>query len=246
MYIYFDYELGTFIFTSRKKDGPRYIRIPEKEMLILAEKNINSIRKYILKHNITTSFFYYSTKELTRVTIPATYQVTNKSLYHKPQGLWLSCGTEWLDYIQANLNHAHKYNLFSYTYKIELYDTVKIITEKEQLFQFIKKYKRKADEIRLYDILDWDKIKADFTGLVITPHLGSKLWREAFDKMHISGAESAHDFFVDLIGPQWKNKQLLLCEWYRSWETASGVVWNASGIASFNLIKTTNYKKYMT
>lgn len=246
MYIYFDFELGTFIFTSRKRDSQRYIRLPDNELMQLAERNINSVRKYILKHNYTTSFFYYSTKELSRVSIPATYQVTHKSLYHKPQGLWISSGTEWLDYIQANVTIPHKYNLFSYAYKLELYDNVKIITEKEQLFQFIKKYKKKNEDIRLYDIMDWDRIRADFAGLVITPHLGSKLWRESFNKMHISGAEAAHDFFIDLIGPRWFTKQLLLCEWYRSWETASGVIWNISGIASFDLIKTTNYKKYMT
>lgn len=239
-------ELAIFIFTSRKKNETKYIRLPDAEMYELAQRNINSIKRYIIKHNHTTSFFYHSTKELQRLKIPSTYHQGNKSLYHKPQGLWISCGTSWLDYVSKTINVPHKHNLFSYTYKLEFFDNVKIISEKEELHKFIKKYKRKPDDIRLYDVIDWEKVKGDFSGLVITPHLGNKIWRESKDSMKIIGAESAHDFFSDLLGPKWKNNLLLLSEWYRSWECASGVIWSLDGVASFTLVKRTNYKKYLT
>jgi hypothetical protein len=238
-------DLGIFIFSSHKKADRKYIRLPDTEMMQLAEKNINSIKNYIIKHDYGTSFFYHSTKEVNNIAIPASYQCAKKSLYHKPQGLWISCGTSWLDYVMEDIKCPHKWNLFSYTYKIDLFDNVKIISEKEELHKFIKKYKKKPDDIRLYDIMDWNKVKEDYAGLVITPHLGNKIWRSSSDEMCISGAESAHDFFVDLLGAKWKNNVLLLCEWYRSWVASSGVIWNASGIASFKLIKRTNYKKYL-
>ena len=245
MYIYFNMDLGVFIYTSKKKTDNKYIRLPDSEMMILGEKNINSIKSYIIKHNHVTSFFYHTSKEMNNITIPASYKYERKSLYHKPDGLWISCGTGWLDYVASTIKVPHKWNLFSYTYKIDLYDNVKVISEKEELHKFIKKYKKKPDDIRLYDIMDWDKVKTDYAGLVITPHLGNKIWRSSADEMYISGAESAHDFFVDLLGNKWKNNMLLLCEWYRSWVTSSGVIWNINGIASFSLIKKTNYKKYL-
>ena len=238
-------ELAIFIFTSHKKNETKYIRLPEAEMFELAQRNINSVKKYIIKHELTTTFFFHSTKELKRLSVPPVYQHAKKSLYHKPQGLWISCGTSWLDYVNKTINVPHKYNLFSYTYKIELFDNVKIISEKEELNKFIKKYKKKPDDIRLYDIIDWERVKNDFAGLVITPHLGNKIWRESSDVMRINGAESAHDFFCDLMGNKWKNNALLLSEWYRSWECASGVIWNLNGVASFTLVKRTNYIKYL-
>ena len=246
MYIYFDMELAIFIFTSHKKSNTKYIRLPESEMYDLAQRNINSVKHYIIKHKHTTSFFYHSTKELRRLSIPHEYEHEEKSLYHRPQGLWISCGTSWLDYVSKTITVPHKYNLFSYTYKLELFDSVKIISEKEELHKFIKKYKKKPDDIRLYDVMDWDKVKKDFTGVVITPYLGTKIWRDSADEMKISGAESAHDFFSDLLGAKWKNNMLLLSEWYRSWKCASGVIWSLEGIASFSLVKRTNYKKYLT
>ena len=244
-YIYFDIDNGIFIFTVHRKHESKYILLPANDLWDLARYNIASIKRYVLKHDYSNSFLYHSTKEIHRMSIPAEYQHSKKSLYHKPQGLWISCGTSWLDHVEKTYSNPNKYNLFSYTYKIEVYDTVKIISEKEELHKFIKKFKKKPDDIRLYDIIDWDKVKAEHTGLIITPHLGSKLWRDSQDSMRIHGAESAHDFFSDLLGQKWKNNMLLLSEWYRSWECASGVIWSLNGIASFRLLKKTNYVKYL-
>ena len=63
--------------------------------------------------------------------------------------------------------------------------------------------------------------------------------------MEIIGGEVAHDFFVDLMGNRWKNNMILLSEWYRHWECASGVIWNISGISSCDLIKETDFSKYI-
>ena len=47
------------------------------------------------------------------------------------------------------------------------------------------------------------------------------------------------------MGARWKNNYVLLSEWYRHWECASGVIWNVNGIASCDLIKETDFSKYI-
>lgn len=247
MFIYFDTQDEIFIFTKTKKSEKsdnRYIRLPDSDLYELAKKNISNIKNYISRKNLLTSFFYHSTKEIKKINIP-TNNKKSLSIYNKPNGLWLSCGSSWLEYVNNKYKIANKFNLFSYTYKIDLYDTVKVISDKDELFKFIKKYKRKPDDIRLYDVIDWELVKKDFDGLIITPNLKNKLWREASDEFYIVGAESAHDYFSDLLGPKWKNNMLLLSEWYRSWECDGGVIWDASAIASFELIKKSDYIKYL-
>jgi hypothetical protein len=244
-YIYFDMDAGIFIFTTRRKYDSKYILLPITELIALLQCNIMSVRRYVIKHKHSNSFLYHSTKEIVRLSMPKEYVHTKKSLYHKPQGLWISCGTSWLDHVEKTYDFPHKYNLFTYTYKIDIFDTVKIISEKEELHKFIKKFKKKPDDIRLYDIIDWEKVKTEHTGLIITPFLANKIWRESHDTMKIHGAESAHDFFCDLLGAKWKNNMLLLSEWYRAWECSCGVIWNQDGIASFKLLKRTDYSKYL-
>jgi hypothetical protein len=243
LYIYFNVESLTFIFSEHKKTKRKYISLPRDELMAIAKKNINSVRNYIIRHKISSSFFYFSTKLIANVSIDVTPD-ESQSVYRKPSGMWLSCGHSWLDHIEK-FGGPNKYNLFTYTYNIELYSTVKIITDKESFFTFIKKYKKKQDDIRVYDIIDWDKVKADCHGLIITPHLGSKIWRENYESFYIHGREAAHDYFSDLLGTKWKNNQLLLAEWYRSWSCSGGVIWNTDAIASINLVKKTDYPKYI-
>ena len=242
-YIYFNVETLTFVFSNQKKSKKKYISFSREDLIRFSKKNISSTKKYIIKHKIDSSFFYFSSKIIKKVTID-TEPSNDHSIYKKPSGMWLSFGSSWLDYIERYPG-PNKYNLFTYTYKVELFNTVKIITDKDGLFAFIKKYKKKADDIRIYDIIDWEKVKSDFNGLIITPHLGTKIWRDNFESFYIHGNESAQDFFTDVIGPKWKNNNLLLSEWYRGWSCASGVIWNIDAIANIQLIKKTDYPKYI-
>lgn len=244
-YVYFNIEAGIFVFTHDKKSNKKYLKLPYEELMKLSKRNISSVKHHINKSGLNESFFYFSNQMITSLSIPEQSD-TIKNIYSKPNGIWISHGISWLDYI-SRFEGPNKYNLFTYTYKIDVFATVKVITDKESLFAFIKKYKKKPEDMRLYDIIDWPKVKADFTGLIITPHLGSKIWRDNYESFFIHGLESAQDFFSDLLGPKWKNNSLLLAEWYRGWAPgcASGVIWDIGAIASFNLVKTTNYKKYL-
>lgn len=243
IYIYFNVETLSFIFSKRKKTKRKYISYSKDDLERFAKRNISSIKKYIIRHKIDTAFFYFSSKVIKKVTIDLTVDESN-SIYTKPPGMWLSFGSSWLDYV-SRFPGPNKYNLFTYTYKIELYNNVKIITDKDILFSFIKKYKKKPDDIRVYDVIDWDKVRKDFQGLIITPHLGTKLWRDNYESFYIHGKESAQDFFTDLLGSRWKNNNLLLSEWYRGWSCAGGVIWNVEAIAHINLIKKSDYPKYI-
>ena len=243
-YIYFNTEINTFVFTNKKKSSKKYLLFPIEQLQSIAKRNILSVKHYIIKSELSTSFLYFSVNELKKLEIPENYE-QDKSIYTQPNGIWLSHGISWLENIER-YEFPNKYNLFSYTYKVDLFNTIKIISDKESLFTFIKKYKKKQDDIRMYDIIDWDKVKEEFTGLIITPHLGRKIWRDNYESFYISGQESVQDFFTDLLGPKWKNNILLLSEWYRGWpRCAGGVIWNIEAISSFTLVKKTNYLKYL-
>lgn len=242
-YIYFNIHTCTFVFTNEKKSSKKYIVLPADELYKLAKRNIASIRNYIIKESFSSSFFHFSTSEITKLSIP-NEQPPIKNIYTKPPGMWVSHGLSWLDYIEK-FTSANECNLVAYTYRIELYGTVKVITDKDSLFAFIKKYKKKPDDMRIYDVIDWDKVKEECTGLIITPHLGNKIWRDNYSSFSIQGLESAQDFFSDLLGSKWKNNTMLLAEWYRFWVCQGGFIFSTDAIASFNLIKRTNFKKYL-
>ena len=242
VFVYFNVETSTFVFSEHEKTKRKYIAMSRHELMRIAQKNISSTKNYITRNRFSTSFFYFSTKLIKRLDIDATLDDSN-TIYKKPPGMWVSLGTSWLDFVER-FPEPNKYNLFSYTYKIELFNSVKIISDKESLFAFIKKYKKKED-IRIYDVLDWDKIMKDYGGLIITPHLGNKIWRDNYETFNLPGAEVAQDWISDVVGSKWKNSDLLLTEWYRGWSCAGGTIWRPDAVASINLVKTTDYPKYI-
>jgi len=225
----------------------RYLTFPNEKLFKIAKKNIQDVNKFINKHKLNNSFLHFSINKIDKLEqiIPTAKNNKKKSLYYNPDGLWLSHGSSWLDFVDSNIKIPNNSNLFAYIYKIEVFDTVKLITNKDDLHKFIKLYKKKPADIKLYDVIDWDRVRKDFNGLIITPWLGDKIWHLGPERMEIIGGEVAHDFFVDLMGSRWKNNMILLSEWYRHWECASGVIWNINGIASCDLIKETDFSKYI-
>lgn len=227
----------------------RYIVISDDKLLKIARYNLHDIKKFISKNKLKDSFLHFSMNKIEKlnpVFADASWTNTKKSLYYNPIGLWVSHGSSWIDFVETNINQAGTSNLFGYTYKIEVYDSVKLINSKDEFFKFIKTYKKKPNDIKIYDVIDWSKVKKDYDGLIITPWLGDKIWHlNPNDRMEIIGGETAHEFFVDIMGARWKNNMILLSEWYRHWECASGVIWNINGIASCDLIKQTDFSKYI-
>jgi len=230
----------------------RWIEYPENVIYKVGKSNVHDVKKFIHKHKLKDSFLHFSFKQIEKLdtnSLNESWKAENKkSVYYNPVGLWLSHGPAWLEYVESNIKKPSPWNLFPYTYKIEVYDSVKLITSKDDLFKFIKTYKRKPADIKFYDVIDWAKVRKDWDGIIITPWLGDKIWHSGSnpaDRFEIVGGESAHEFINDIMGARWKNNFVLLSEWYRHWECASGVIWNVKGIASCDLIKETDFSKYL-
>jgi len=230
----------------------RWVQYTDDQIYKIGKKNVHDVKKFIHKHKLKDSFLHFSLKSIEKldsvILDNSQKSGTNKSVYSNPSGLWLSHGSGWLDYVELNIKKPSPWNLFPYTYKIEVFDSIKLITSKDDLFKFIKTYKRKPGDIKFYDVIDWDRVKKDWDGLIITPWLGEKIWHNTStpgDRFEIVGRESAHDFINEIMGARWKNNNVVLSEWYRHWECASGVIWNVQGIASCNLIKETDFSKYI-
>jgi hypothetical protein len=230
----------------------RWIKFTDEQIYKIGKKNIHDVKKFIHKHKLKDSFLHFSFKPIEKLdsTIMDSSWKTNstKSVYSNPSGLWLSHGAAWLDYVEDFIKKPSPWNLFPYTYKIEVFDSVKLITSKDDLFKFIKMYKRKPGDIKFYDVIDWVRVRKDWDGLIITPWLGDKIWHctsSPTDRFEIIGGESAHEFISEIMGARWKNNPVVLSEWYRHWECASGVIWNVQGVASCDLIKETDFSKYI-
>ena len=247
-------ELKSILKTSKNKvntvkiiEQPLYLFFSDEKLFKIASKNVKDTKKFINKHKLQNLFLHFSLNKIEKFDSkldPSKNKSNN--LYYKPKGLWISHGSSWLDYVNSNIKNANEKNLFGYIYKIDIFDSIKLITNKDDLFKFIKLYKKKPNDIKIYDVMDWDRIKKDFDGLIITPWLGDKIWHlSSSENMEIIGGEIVHDFFVDLIGSKWKNNMMLLSEWYRKWNCASGVIWNTKGIASCDLIKQIDFSKYI-
>ena len=83
------------------------------------------------------------------------------------------------------------------------------------------------------------KIKNDYNGLIICPYLGDEIWgKNANKKFCNNSVYEITKYLNNIVGNDWKDYIKYLAEWYRHWETGSGVIWSKSGIKDIILIKT--------
>jgi hypothetical protein len=74
--------------------------------------------------------------------------------------------------------------------------------------------------------------------MVICPYLGNEIWGDKANTMALEGEPDTIQQYVEKIaGDSWKSNIFFTAEWYRHWETGSGVVWRASGIKDFKLVE---------
>lgn len=158
------------------------------------------------------------------------------NLYQNPYGLWFGCGADWQNFIETVGPSPWAFS--THLYEIELSDTVKRISSVDELKEFIDEYKNPDSELTITNVMNWDKIKEDYDGLVICPYLGNEIWGNLAHSMSLDGVPESIDQYVKkLAGDSWKTNIFFLAEWYRHWETGSGVVWRASGIKDFKLVE---------
>ena len=181
----------------------------------------------------------YTNQEIKKLTVDNS-QITRKSIYDVPNGIRVFYGNSFFNE-KNKLDIVEK--LFTYMYILDLYDTIKIINTKDDLFSFVTKYKRKNSEIKVYDMLDWNKIKQDYSGIIIMNNLKEKLWPDCSDEMSITGIESVQNFFTEIMGNRWKNHKAFLTLWLHKWQDNTGIIWSTEGIAKCRLIRINDYSQ---
>ncbi len=155
------------------------------------------------------------------------------NLYHNPHGLWFGCGTDW----QRFTNYPSQWSFSTHLYEIELADSVKKISSVKELEKFINEFKNN-ENLTITNVLDWNKIKEKYDGMVICPYLGNELWGPHANSMGLNGdAQAINEYILKIAGDGWKDNILFLAEWYRHWETGSGVIWRDSGVKDFKLVE---------
>jgi hypothetical protein len=156
-------------------------------------------------------------------------------LYYNPHGLWISCGLSWQSFVG---NTPSQWSLGTFIYEITLSDSVLKISNIKELKGFIKKYKYPNNKLKINNIINWTLVKKDYDGLLICPYLGNKIWGKHANMMGLYGNfEAINNYIEGIVGKRWKTKLYFLAEWYRHWETSTGVIWKTTGIKKLILIK---------
>ena len=82
-----------------------------------------------------------------------------------PYGLWISCGTSWLDFYNNSRYSNHDF-IYSIRLNKKYNNKIKKISTKSSFSKFATKYNNK-NATKLSDTIDWKKVKNDFDGLII-------------------------------------------------------------------------------
>src|SRR3989338_1104729 len=139
----------------------------------------------------------------------------------KPRGLWYGCGTGWLDWGLEELagrkpprgGRRPVGHLCCYLYQIILTPQAKIlhIRSLKELLSFHRKYGGCQHNLQHnYEGIKWRQVAADFHGIEMCPYF------------HLTPKQQ-------LTYPE-------LYDWYRTWEMASGCLWNNRVIQELRLV----------
>ncbi len=217
------------------EDRDSYYVPEEKTLYELAKLNTENIIKEI-KENGENKYYNVGLEPIEYVQDDFFNKGSwlGSNLYHNPYGLWIGCGADWQNYI----NTPSQWAFSTHLYEINVSNSVKKISSIEELEDFISKYKNPDSDLKITNVLNWDKIKNEFDGLIICPYLGNDIWGENANQMALEGEPNSIQKYVEkLAGDSWKSNIFFTAEWYRHWETGSGVIWRASGIKDFKLVK---------
>lgn len=218
--------------------------IQNKNNYIILDQKTKEILSYSNRQNIIQAIQTNGESKYYNVGIEPIQYIRNdylnneswlgSNLYHNPYGLWFGCGADWQHYI----NFPSSWSFSTHLYEIELSDSVKKISSVKELENFIDEFKNADSILSVTNVLNWDKIKEKYDGMVICPYLGDELWGPNANKMGFDGVPQAINEYVQKIGGDgWKDNILFLAEWYRHWETGSGVIWRDSGVKDFKLVE---------
>ena len=120
-----------------------------------------------------------------------------------------------------------------YIYKIDIDESkVKKINNLKELIEFQKEF----GNIKNHYKINWNLVKKQYDGLIICPYLGYDIWKKNVITMSYI-KKNQQNYILDAVGDDIEKYPQFFLEWYRHWETVSGVVWRSSGIKDFILIE---------
>ena len=163
-------------------------------------------------------------------------------IYYNPLGLWFSCGASWIVFFKptkGNKNvQINAWTLSTYIYEIKINGSnILQINNLDEFKEFIYKYRFKDKNVNIRNVMDWKKIKKDYSGIVICLYLGDLLFGKNANKIGLMGSpENITNFYKKLLGSTYYDHILFLSEWYRHWEAGTGVIWNLAGIKDIVLL----------
>jgi hypothetical protein len=163
-------------------------------------------------------------------------------VYYNPRGLWFSCGTSWIDLWKPTKSNKdveiNDWSLSSYIYEIKINGSnILQINNLDKFKEFIYKYRFNDKNVNIRNVMNWKRIKKDYSGIVICPYLGDLLFGKNANAIGLTGTpENITNFYKKLLGPMYYDHILFLSEWYRHWEAGTGVIWNAVGIKDIVLL----------
>lgn len=148
--------------------------------------------------------------------------------YQNPFGIWFSCGNDWLKFAHKTAPSFIRPLLYEI---IVDFDRVLYINTVHELRKFMRKYLDKEPPF-----VNWKRVKRDYDGLIICPYLGHKIWNKISFKYNIPTSLPLK-YIQSILGNKIYSIDGFMMEWYRHWETGSGVVWNPRSIKSVELLE---------
>ena len=200
-------------------------------------KSLNRIKDMIelIDMKYPKSFIHFSMKELDKsklfnVNDDASW--LNSEIYHNPRGLWFSYNSNWIKWMLTKSKPCYKnqWLIAKYVYEIVLTDiNILHIQNYNELIEFHKKYIEN-------NVINWKLVKKNYDGLIIYPYLGFDIWNKINNVTNFRLNNETYKHMIDILGNDIMKYPKIYLEWYRHWETGSGVVWKKRAIKKINLI----------
>jgi hypothetical protein len=200
-----------------------------KDKIIHCSFNELKLNNLINKNNILESRYTYGK------------QNNYPNIYQNPYGLWVSCGSNWIKWLITASEHfyynTNKLDINSlYIYEIILNNkNILYINNLDELIIFHQKYAI-YEENKGYDI-DWVNVKKIYDGLIICPYLGYEIWNKINDPTILYVTPPINKYIKDGLKENIMKYPKFYLEWYRHWETSTGVIWRERSIKKIKLIK---------
>jgi hypothetical protein len=163
-------------------------------------------------------YYVFTEYELT----PRSEDVSLQDTWFKPNGLWFAQGDEWLQHMKKTSFRMSKYN---YIYEIQLNkDDIYFVNSLRELQEFSKTFGvfgntgMQFEGVTIKTLIDWKTFikREHVSGIVISPNIKKIFYKQV-------KTSTITDYFDD-------------CEWYVTWDIASGALWNIKGMKSAKLI----------